>query len=297
MPAVCPSSPTTTPSARWLVLGATGFIGSHTVATLKTQNRTVVGISRSTAPEIDVLDRNGLRELLRKFQPTILLNACGPAPATPVDLLDFYSRSTLAILEAVVMEVPACRVVLLGSAAEYGHSEASLGSPETDSLQPLSEYGRAKCRQFELASQFAARGLAITTARLFNPIGPGQGHHQLVGSLLNRIRQGERPLLVRQRNCIRDWLDVRDAARAIVMLAESSASPSVANVCSGQGQTVEFIARAVAQQMKMAIDFELSSLPMELARSVGNPTRIFNLGWRPYYDINQTIADQCHHDA
>ena len=298
MPAVCPSSPTTTPSARWLVLGATGFIGSHTIAALKTQGRTVVGLSRSTTPGLDILDRNRLRELLRKYQPTILLNACGPTPATSANLTDFFSRSTLAILEAAAMEVPVCRVVLLGSAAEYGHSEAPLGSLETDPLRPLSEYGRTKCRQFELAEQFSARGLAVTTARLFNPIGPGQGRHQLVGGLLNRIRQGERPLRVRQGNCIRDWLDVRDAARAIIMLAESNASPSVVNVCSGRGQTVEFIARAVAQQMQVEIDFEpLPASPTELARSVGNPTRIFSLGWQPHYDLNRTIADQCRHDA
>jgi nucleoside-diphosphate-sugar epimerase len=297
MPAGC-SSTTETNAARWLVLGAGGFIGRNLVATLKGEGHIVAEISRSTRPEADILDRASLRVLLREFQPTIILNACGHGATVSGGMEEFYERSTRTLLEAVAEEVPASRVVLLGSAAEYGNTEGAPGAFETDPLRPLSDYGRAKCRQFEVAGEFLARGLAITTARLFNPIGPGQGDQQFVGGLLNRIRRGEGPLRVRDGDCIRDWLDVRDAARAIVMAAGANASLSLVNICSGRGQTVEYIARAVARMMNVDIEVEPARPgPTLLARSVGNPARLFSLGWRPQYDLAQTLADQCRHEA
>jgi len=277
--------------ARWLVLGADGYIGRIMVAALTAQGRCVTSAGRT---DVDLRDGPGLRTRLKILKPTILLNACGHTPASPVDLMDFYGCTTRLLLEAVAAEVPSCRVILLGSAAEYGETGPAPGASETDALQPVTDYGRAKCRQYEVAAQFSARGLRVTTARLFNAVGPGQGRHHLVGALLDRLSRGERPLRVRHSHCQRDWLDVRDAARALITLAESAAPFSVVNLCSGQGQTVEFVARTVGQLMHAEVTFEPPEPSSNLlVRSVGNPWRIFNLGWRPEYTLTQTLADQC----
>src|SRR5579863_3151740 len=110
-------------TARWLVLGASGFIGRNAVAELKHQGRAVVGVSRSDQPEVDILDGASLCGLMRKLKPDILLNACGHGSPGAIDPVSFYAHGTRAVLEAVALEVPACRVVLLGSAAEYGNTE------------------------------------------------------------------------------------------------------------------------------------------------------------------------------
>lgn len=293
--------------ARWLVLGASGFIGRATISHLKACGRQVVGADQSASlptaaigkshHTIDVFDGHKFRALLRKLQPSILLNAIGHSPATENSgLLDFYARSTKMILEAVQAEQPSCRVVMLGSAAEYGNSPETSGSSETDAPRPLSDYGRAKCEQFDAACRFATNGLDVITARMFNPIGSGQGSHQFVGALLERIRRGERPVRVHSGNHVRDWIDVRDVAHALVTLAESPKPPSVVNVCTGKGQTVEFVANAIGR----LTDVEVEIIPGEkspntLWHSVGNPERMLNLGWRPQYGLAESLTNQWRH--
>ncbi|HTV76524.1 MAG TPA: NAD(P)-dependent oxidoreductase, partial [Candidatus Baltobacteraceae bacterium] len=290
-------------SARWLVLGAKGFVGSTMIAILAARGCQIFGAIRSVPSPgavagkswhaIDVFNADNLRALLRKLRPSILLNAVGHSPAiASADLKDFYVRSTKTILEAVKAEQPACRVVLLGSAAEYGNSPEA-GSFETDAPRPLSDYGRAKCEQFEISRRFAANGLDVITARLFNVIGPGQDSHQFVAALLERIHRGERPLCVHSGNHVRDWIDVRDVARALVILAELPEPSAVVNVCTGKGRTVEFVAGIIGRLTGAKIKTELREIsPNVLWRSIGNPERMFDLGWRPRYNLAESLADQ-----
>ena len=289
--------------ARWLVLGAAGFVGRATLAELKARGRQAAGADRSASPPatvaadswhaIDVFDVPNFHALLRELQPSVLLNAIGHHPAVAnSELRDFYVRSTTIVLEAVQAEQSSCRVVLLGSAAEYGNSTDAASSGETDALHPLSDYGRAKCGQFDVACRFAANGLDVITARLFNPIGHGQGSHRFMGALLERIRRGERPVPVHSGNHVRDWIDVRDAACALVMLAESPKSSSVVNICTGKGHTVEFVASAVERLAGVEVEVKPGETsPDVLWHSVGNPGRMFNLGWRPQHGLAESLAD------
>ena len=292
--------------ARWLVLGAAGFVGRDTLVEIKARGRKFVGAGRSASPPAavagefwhttDVFDVHNLRALLRKLQPSIVLNAIGHHPATANSGLQaFYVRSTTIILEAVQAEQPSCRVVLLGSAAEYGNSTHA-SSSEADAPHPLSDYGRAKCGQFDVACRFAANGLDVITARLFNPVGHGQGSHQFVGALLERIRQGERPVRVHSGNHVRDWIDMRDAARALVTLAESPKPPPVANICTGKGHTMGFVAGAVGRLAGVEVDVKSGETsPNVLWHSVGNPGRMFDLGWHPQHGLAESLADLWRH--
>ncbi len=225
----------------WMVLGAGGFIGTAMVDALKERPcrfvaayRNVPAISGTSFQTGDVNDGNTLRGLLREMQPTVLLNALGhPVGMSESAMPEFYQHTTRNVLDAVRSEVPACRIILLGSAAEYGNSPER-GSCEDDALRPLTTYGQAKVGQFELAHRYVAQGINVITARLFNPVGPGQSARQFVGALMKRIRAGEHPLQVHDANHLRDWIDIRDVASALITLASAPMSPVVANVCTGK---------------------------------------------------------------
>lgn len=282
--------------ARWLVLGAAGFVGKAITAELKMQKRNVTGMDRSGSAHsqaIDVFDDNQLRTALRKLRPDFLVNAVGhPQGLSGIGLIDFYVRSTKNILEAVQFECPACRVVLLGSASEYGNT-IEAGACETDALKPLSDYGRAKCGQFELSRQLAQSGSSITTARLFNILGPGQRVNLFPQALMERIGAGESPARVANGHHIRDWVDVRDAVRAVIMAVESPEPPELFNVCTGQGTPVGSLAREIGSLSGSAIVAECGETSSnQLWRSIGNPGKIFGLSWRPRFSLTQSLADQ-----
>jgi len=291
--------PATAPTARpprWLVLGASGFIGRATVAELNAQNRTVRAVRHAAPmagqPGVDAFDADGLHRLLRDWPPDVLLNAMGhPAGVAAASLEDFYGRSTARLLTAVQAEAPACRVLLLGSAAEYGNSPAGTGSTENDHPRPLSDYGRAKCVQSSVAARFVAGGLSVVTARLFNPLGPGQGTRQLAGALCDRIQRGERPLRVAGGRHVRDWIDIRDTARALVLLGEVTAPSATVNVCTGQGHTVAWLATELGRRAGVPVVIEPGEVsPDVLWHSLGHPGRLQALGWRPRHSLPESLA-------
>ena len=297
LPASAP--PSNVRGRRWLVLGASGFVGSATLAELNAQNRPARAVGHAAQPggrlAVEAFDTDGLRRLLRDWPPDVLLNAVGhPGDLPESGLADFYGRSTACILSAVQAEMPACRVILLGSAAEYGNSPASPGSTESDLLRPLSDYGRAKCVQGQVAGRFAAAGLRLVTARLFNPIGPGQGTRQLAGALCARIDRGERPLRVVCGSHVRDWIDIRDAARALVLLGDAPAPPPVVNICTGQGHTVGCLATELARLAGVPLEIEPGEVSPDLLwHSLGQPNRLQALGWRPRHAFLHSLASLC----
>jgi len=288
---------------RWLVLGASGFVGGAVAAALAERRWPAVGATRTGPPQpgatpielrsVDARDAGALRSLIRDVRPDVLLDAVAPAEADATDPGPFFVATATGVLEAVRVERPRCRVVLLGSAAEYGNAPDSRPSCESDPVLPLTAYGRAKVAQLAVASRFRESGVAVTTARVFNTVGPGQGRHLFAGALLERIRGGERVLRVRCANHVRDWVDVRDVAAAVLALAEAEESPLVTNVCSGVGRSVAEVAAVAARLTGVSVIEEPGETGSGvLWRSVGDPARMLALGWRPHFDLATSLADQ-----
>ncbi|HMD53829.1 MAG TPA: NAD-dependent epimerase/dehydratase family protein [Phycisphaerae bacterium] len=283
-------------AGQWLVLGASGFVGRATCRELKSRGFGVTEIDHATSGKnrrIDVHNLDALRGLFRELQPAVLISAVGHPPSVSESAIrEFYRQSTLNVLDALRGQTSKCRVILLGSAAEYGNSPES-GSREEDNLRPLSEYGRAKAEQFDMACRFTADGLDIMTARLFNPLGPGQDDRHFAGALMKRIHSGENPLRVDHANHLRDWIDIRDVANALVTLAVAADSPRVINICTGKSQTVGTLAAKVASVTGVQIQMRPAEISAgDLWRSVGNSERMHQLGFQPRYTLQQSLLDQ-----
>ncbi len=158
----------------------------------------------------------------------------------------------LNVLEAVRAAHPPCppaktvsgktRVLSIGSAEEYGArpaSEMPLG--EGSSLEPASPYAVSKAAQTMLAAQYArSYGLDVIATRSFAHTGPGQSDRFVLPSFAKQcaeIMAGKRPPRVRvgRLDVVRDYLDVRDVARAYRLILEGGEEGAVYNVCSGEG--------------------------------------------------------------
>ena len=111
-------------SAPWLVLGAAGFIGRAVFTHLRAQGQKVIGIDVKNPGSIKTGDGSWftlnihepclLQEIVRKIKPSVLLNAIGHDSASGIPALcDEYICSTTHILQAVQIEQPNCRVILI----------------------------------------------------------------------------------------------------------------------------------------------------------------------------------------
>jgi len=137
------------------------------------------------------------------------------------------------------------RFVGIGTCFEYDLSAGRL-SIETP-LKPSTPYAAAKAAVFLVLSQHLPRqGLEFAWCRLFYLHGEGEDARRLVPYLRAKLAAGE-PAELSSGSQIRDYLNVREAARMIADVALNSVQGAV-NICSGTPVTVRALAERIADE-------------------------------------------------
>lgn len=137
------------------------------------------------------------------------------------------------------------RFVGVGSCAEYDFSEDPI-STDTP-LAPSTLYAACKASAFQVLHLFlSAEGIEFAWCRLFYLYGEGEDERRLVPYIRRRLEAGQEVLLTRG-DQVRDFLDVKDAARMIADVALGQRQGAV-NICSGEAVTVRQLAERVADE-------------------------------------------------
>jgi len=229
-----------------LVTGASGFVGSHLLDYLKHRTGlTCYGLSRQHPDEArmhfcDLADRSRADETIRLLKPELIFHMAG---SFSNDFTTDFGNNVLTarhLLDAVVAaELPA-RILLMGSAAEYGNLDP-VQSPvaETQVLRPVSVYGWTKAAQTQLASLYASTfGLDVMVARTFNLLGRGVSEKLFVGNVqkqIDAVQTGKRDrITVGSLDAERDYIDIADACDLFFAIATGGIAGEVYNVGSGK---------------------------------------------------------------
>lgn len=225
----------TSNAQRVLITGARGFVGGALYYYLAGWRVEVYGLDRHaagySAPLIaaDLLDEDELRCTLREIRPSVIFHLAGAVHTQDASLLhEAHVETTRALLTATKQSAPQARVVVVGSAAEYGSLATTSGVvAEGAAPYPESPYGKSKLLQSQVAKELAdSLELDVVRVRLFNTLGPGQGSHLVAGALVKRLhdaietRLGEFKLFDPYSE--RDFLDVRDVARLLWLVAQEA---------------------------------------------------------------------------
>lgn len=297
--------------ASWLLTGATGFVGRHVLdhvlasphavgcdRAVALGRRRPDGLSESAFARADLDDVPGLRAAVQKVQPDVVLHMAGKTPPAANDELyraNFWG--TIHLLAALrTLEKPV-RVVLLGSAAELGPVPMEkLPVDETFACLPVEAYGRGKYLA-TLAGLAEDSPLEVSVARVFNPIGPFAPPTQALGRFAWLLAQpGPEPIdmTTGDLSARRDFIDVRDAAAAMVVIARHGSPGLVYHVGTGASRAVgEGLARLIQLSGRSA---RVRQEP-ELERSIPVDSRadvrrlIEHTGWRPRISFEQSLAD------
>ncbi len=231
----------------WVVTGGSGFLGRHILGALG--GRVDVRVLGRTCPlkwpldqfiEVNLEEPESLARAIGVTKPDVVIHAAGRTP--PADPGVLYRGNTLAtvhLLDALRADGRVVRVVIAGSAAEVGPVEVeNLPVDEDHPCRPIEPYGLSKW--LATCAGLAARPpLEVVVARVFNPIGPGQPLNQALGRFAARLAENEEgPLIVGDLNGRRDFIDVRDVARALIALADRGESGRVYNVGTGHSRRV-----------------------------------------------------------
>jgi GDP-4-dehydro-6-deoxy-D-mannose reductase len=284
--------------ARVLVTGASGFLGRELAAQLAAAGDEVHGVGRGAGPgrwhRLDLLDRDRLRAVVAEVAPERVYHVAGTARGTLDELLEANVTTTENVLGATG-ELP---LLVAGSSAEVGAvREDRQPISEDEPLLPVTEYGQAKARQCELvADSFDRR--RVVYARIFNLIGPGLPRTLAPAAFAAQVVEaelGRRPPFVETGYLgnARDYVDVRDTARALRLLLEHPGT-GVYNVCSGVATPVRALVDSLVRLSGVPLEVRETGLrrPSDVPVQVGDRTRIgVATGWKPELEVERSLRD------
>jgi NDP-hexose 4-ketoreductase len=297
-----------------LVIGAGGFIGRHvTEAALALPALRVVGAGRGAPPPavadrsardwlaLDVLREPGrLTDELRELRPDVVINCAGTTAGTIPELVAANVVTTGNVLDSLERSGTGARLVHVGSAAEYGPGEVGVPVVESACPRPVEAYGISKLCATQLVTAAARTGrIDAIVLRLFNVLGPGMPEGSLAGSTLRRLTaalgSGDESIRLGPLDTVRDFVDVRDVAAAVVAASTLSRFEApILNVGSGTGHTARDLVQAFAASLGFGGEIHEDSVGSP--RSPGVPWQIADrslatrlLGWQPAYDFGATV--------
>ena len=189
--------------------------------------------------QCDSLDFESVNELLLKTKPDFIYHLVG---SFSNEYEKDYAANVLAtknVLEAVRNLEKDCRVMLFGSAAEYGDVvKGENPIKESRALRPVSVYGLTKAYQTALMHYYLnALNLDIVMARPFNIFGKGISSKLFVGRVYQQIQllknnEIERIVLGNLDN-ERDYISIDDAIEHYITIMLYGKKGEIYNVGSG----------------------------------------------------------------
>ena len=297
---------------RALIFAGDSFLGRHLVGALQAAGWEVLPTSRRGRAGFvacDLTDAAQVAEAVRHAGPALVVQCAAATHASdPREMVAVHCGGSLNVLEAIRKHAPRARTVLIGTAAEYGEVPPDqLPATESQPTRPSSYFGASKVAQTELARAAAREAaLAIAVVRPFNILGPGLPHYYAAGRIAERVRElqakngtaaSRETLPVQNAGATRDFVDSRDVAAAIVLVATRPTDPgtfSLFNVATGIETSILQLAQAICDLAGgcRAVDAGPGASRTGIDRSCGDATKLRSeLGWAPRYTWRQSVVD------
>lgn len=293
-----------------LLIGGSGFIGSHLKDRLVTAGHRVRSLDR--VPERFRIDPPQVEHLYGEVGNEALLDAAlagidvvlhlawctVPKSAEDDPTFDIQSNLVLTteILKGIVRHrVP--HVVFFSSGGTVYGPTSREPIPESHPTQPICSYGVTKLAAEKYVAVFARRhAFRATILRCANPYGERQDPRGAQGAItvfLHRAACGEPIRIWGDGEVVRDYIHVEDLVEAVVASIAAEPAPlRVLNVGAGQGATLNQLVAHIREATARRVE-----AVYEPARAVDVPWSVLDiraaareLGWSPRIDLATGIA-------
>jgi nucleoside-diphosphate-sugar epimerase len=290
---------------RVLLLGADGFLGRHVAERLLADpacHLTALGRSDDADVRFDLASGapGALARFVDAVHPGVVINCAGAIRGNARDLIRHNIVAVATVCEALRRSTVGARLVQIGCGSEYGPSPAGSSTGEDASPRPGGPYGVSKLAATELV---LGSGLDAVVLRVFSPVGPGTPTGTPLGRIAEALRRamqsGDGELKLGGLAAQRDFVDVRDVARA-VHAASLSAAQGVVNIGSGRAVRLRDTAAALAHVAGYeGVLRELEDPPhgppypdgCGAWQQADVRTARDRLGWRPRIGLEESLAD------
>lgn len=224
---------------RVLLIGANGYIGRFVADRLLADpavQLTALGRGDDADVRFDLATGSpgALTRFLDAVHPGVVINCAGATRGGARELTRHNTVAVATVCEALRRSGCGARLVQIGCGSEYGPSQPGSSTAEDAVPRPGGPYGVSKLAATELV---LGSGLDAVVLRVFSPVGPGTPAGSPLGRLAEAMRRamqsGDGELKLGGLGAQRDFVDVRDVARA-VHAASLSAAQGVINIGSGR---------------------------------------------------------------
>lgn len=318
--------------ARVLVTGGAGYIGQHVCKSLIARGHVAIVLDNYSNDRLkkyppgygdcvglEDINHNSsqIADIMTKRQVDVVIHLAGKIESgvsnhKPEEYYDTNVRGTLNVLKA--MRIAGLNnLVFASSAAVYFPSindDAPHRLEEDDMHCPQSVYGRTKLMGEQMIEDYAAgdnSNLYYYILRLFNVAGAdgdiGESHAletHLIPRVINAALTGEKvPIYVGQHVTNRDYVHVKDVARAFVLAVEklvegNDPCNNILNICSESRvsplDVICHVESITGKSLVDVLDMQRASRDDDYGDVVGWASAAFlELGWKPVYSVREMV--------
>ncbi len=290
-----------------LITGFSGFVGQHLATHLFSQGWQVFGFDRRMANEDknlyvgDLKNRRIVTQVMAECQPDVIFHLAGLIKSVqPEKLYHANLLGTIALFESLLKNGQRPVVIVASSSAVYGSGFG--GRPITEKFRPrpITHYALSKLAQETAALRyFDAFQLPVIVMRMFNLLGPGQSSDLACSAFARQIARaelcGEDELVTGDLNARRDFVDVRDAVRALTLVAEKGKVGQIYNICSGHGALIKKCLDEMLSMSPRQFRVQIGTNNLQehdIPVQIGDPRKLKQVtGWKPQVSLKRSLSD------
>lgn len=245
-----------------LLIGSGGSLSNALSIHLRSRGYNVIESRRSGGTDgtiLDIRSAQSVSDVLQSLKPEYVISLAATFCGDFDESVAINVTGAHHLLASVAKYLPKTRVLLCGSAAEYGvvlpdENPVTEGQP----VRPVSIYGLTKSWQTELGIMMARGGADVVIARIFNLEGRGISDRLFVGRIDKQIAEimaGERfRIEVGSLDAVRDYITVEQASVQILAILESGKRGRVYHVATGEPIKMRDFLRRRLERVGLSLD-------------------------------------------
>jgi nucleoside-diphosphate-sugar epimerase len=257
--------------------------------------------SRYTYLSLDLHHGDALTRALARYRPDSVIHlASGLRDDAPESLMETNIAGTIRLLEAVTHAGISPGTLVLGSTGGVYGIPRTLPISESMPCCPIDPYSVTKLAAEQMARIVARRHrLPLIFARLFNIMGPGQDERHICGRFASQgvaIAAGLTAPVMQVESLIttRDFIDVRDTAAALYLIANYGRAGAIYNVANGCEVPMHSILRLTLNRLRIDKFVHVrhaGSRSVDIPRHVASIVRLRGLGYQQRYSLQESVRD------
>ncbi len=289
---------------RYLVTGASGFVGSRLCARLAAAGEPVAGTYLGGVPrlpgvelfEVDLRQPRAVRAVVERVAPEVVLHLAGLSHVGDSwKALASYFQVNVLGTEYLLDAAAGARLVLASSAEVYGLvPESDQPMAESRPLAPQSPYALTKAA----AERLVLRRDALVV-RSFNIVGPGQSANFALPAFaaqlaIMRRGGGDGVLHVGNLAARRDFVHLDDAVDGYLAVAQRGEPGGVYNLGSGRAHSIGEMLERLLAVSGVAATIEIDPQrfrPVDLPLLLADAGRLQTLGWSPERSLESALEE------